>query len=297
MRPKCKTNKEPPTKNKMTPKTRRCAQAVWDPVQDTTAHTQPDGKAGEKLLSGLQKIAIVFVQISIFETFLVERFSRANVPHLPRGRELDVKRSGTKTRPTSTEGAISFFWGGFCDILTNLQFSLHFNLVLRWLLKKYGYLMVLHTSQFIRDHSVNIVDNISPKFHKYDSFSTQLRITNCHLALSTKYLRLEFMHLKWGAVKHIGQRLQLYLSHCILSHYIICLAWIVSLIMQFVENFILHLRNTSQRVSNGFLGQVLRERQGGLGRKQTHCHLQLSKVSTLKASTTGQSGLNFVHEI
>ena len=78
MRPKCNTNKEPPTENKITPKTRRCAQAVWDPVQDTTAHTQPDGKAGEKLLSGLQKIKIVFVQISIFETFLVERFSRAN---------------------------------------------------------------------------------------------------------------------------------------------------------------------------------------------------------------------------
>ena len=111
MRPKCKihckTNKEPPTENKMTPKTRRCAQAVWDPVQDTTAHTQLDGKAGEKLLSGLKKIEIVFVQILIFETFLVERFSRANVPHLPRGRELDVKRSGTKTRPTSTEGARS----------------------------------------------------------------------------------------------------------------------------------------------------------------------------------------------
>ena len=42
----------------------------------------------------------------------VERFSRANVPHLPRGRELGVKRSGTKTRPTSTEGVISFFRSG-----------------------------------------------------------------------------------------------------------------------------------------------------------------------------------------
>ena len=55
--------------------------------------------------------------------------------------------------------------------------------------------------------------------------------------------------------------------------------------------------NNNERVSNGFLGQVLRERQGGLGRKQTHCHLQLSKVLTLKASITGQGGLNFVLEI
>ena len=152
--------------------------------------------------------------------------------------------------------------------------------------------MVLYTTQVTRDHSVNIVDNISPKFHKYDSFSTQLRITNCHLALSSVHQVFEtWVHaFKMGCCETYRQKTQIVpFSHIRIYVWPGVSLWLC-LIMQCFNN-------NNERIWNGFLGQVLRERQGGLGRKQTHCHLQLSKVSTLKVSTTGQGGLNFVHEI